>query len=74
MKLGHVMTVTGRVVFTSSRTLDIEVFVDCEDILAGISFWNVFVHHLFSDGSYFFRVSNENRNDSFSMYAKFLIN
>ena len=42
VKLGHVMTVTGRVVFSSSRTLDIEVFVDCEDILAGISFCKVF--------------------------------
>ena len=68
------MTVTGRVVFSSSRTLDIEVFVDCEDILAGILFCKVFFYHSISDGSYIFKVRNQSKNHSFSMYAKFLVN
>lgn len=38
VKLGHVMTITGRPVFSSNRTLDIEVFVDCEDLVLGKSF------------------------------------
>jgi len=36
--MGHVMTITGRPVFSSNRSLDIEVFVDCEDLIAGKSF------------------------------------
>lgn len=35
VKLGLVMTITGRPVFNSNRSLDIEVFVDCENIVEG---------------------------------------
>lgn len=38
VKLGLVMTITGRPVFNSNRSLDIEVFVDCENIVEGRSF------------------------------------
>jgi len=35
---GLVMTITGRAIFNSEKTLDIEVFVDCEDIIEGRCF------------------------------------
>lgn len=35
---GLVMTITGRPIFRSPHTLDIEVFVDCENIVEGKSF------------------------------------
>ena len=35
VKLGHVMTFTGRMVFTSNRSMEIEVFVDAEDVVKG---------------------------------------
>ena len=33
--MGHVMTFTGRLVFTSNRSLEIEVVVDAEDVVNG---------------------------------------
>lgn len=36
--LGYVMTFTGRLVFTSNRSLEIEVLVDAEDVRAGKCF------------------------------------
>lgn len=38
VKMGLVMTITGRPVFSSHRSLDIEVFVDCENVIEGTSF------------------------------------
>ncbi|XP_065061629.1 cytosolic acyl coenzyme A thioester hydrolase-like isoform X2 [Rhopilema esculentum] len=38
VKLGHVMTFTGRMVFTSNRSMEIEVFVDAEDVVKGECF------------------------------------
>eukprot|EP00794_Sanderia_malayensis_P015018 gene15018-16568_t len=38
VKLGYVMTFTGRLVFTSYRSMEIEVFVDAEDVREGKCF------------------------------------
>lgn len=38
VKLGHIMTFTGRLVFTSNRSLEIEVLVDAEDVVKGNCF------------------------------------
>ena len=35
VKLGHIIHLTGRVTFTSSRSMEIEVIVDAKDYLAG---------------------------------------
>jgi len=41
VKLGHIIHLTGRATFTSSKSMEIEVFVDAKDYVAGM---NSFVH------------------------------
>ena len=35
VKLGHIIHLTGRVTFTSNKSMEIEVVVDAKDYLAG---------------------------------------
>ena len=38
VKLGHILHLTGRATFTSSRSMEIEVVVDAKDYVAGMNF------------------------------------
>lgn len=41
IRLGHIVNLTGRITFTSSRSMEVKVIVDAQDLLKGIHFLNI---------------------------------